>query len=316
VLFRSVVAVVIPWILLTKKDSTAAVAWCLVVLLMPLVGALLFWMFGYNYLLRRMRRGRFARPLFRERHSHPPGSEPPREGAGPPGERDLSRLALEVNAFPARDGNAVALYPETRAAFAALLDAIGRARNHVHLEYFILRGDATGKELLELLTRKAKEGVEVRLLYDALGCWYLNRELLRPLAAAGGKVAGFLPLNPVRSLIRVNLRNHRKITVVDGRVGFTGGMNIGDEYLGLKPAFGYWRDAFLRLEGPAVADLQRVFCEDWDFASQETLGGPAYFPDLPPAGEARVQVAESGPDQEINTLREIYFMAIDRKSVV
>jgi cardiolipin synthase len=108
----------------------------------------------------------------------------------------------------------------------------------------------------------------------------------------------------------VNLRNHRKIVVIDGRVGFTGGMNIGDEYLGLNHYFGYWRDEFLRLEGPAVAGLQRIFTEDWDFARQEPLDGDAYFPELPPAGDAAVQVVESGPDQEINSIREVFFGAI------
>src|SRR5919202_3585253 len=142
--------------------------------------------------------------------------------------------------------------------------------------------------MLRLLARKPKDGAESRLLYDALGSVHLPRRALPPLVEAGGRVAAFLPLNPLHSLIRVNLRNHRKITVVDGRVGFTGGMNIGDEYLGKDPAFGYWRDEFLKLEGPAVAGLQRVFVEDWDFATHEALDRPAYFPELPPAGDAVV----------------------------
>src|SRR5262249_43100353 len=145
------------------------------------------------------------------------------------------------------------------------------ARQYVHLEYFIFRSDATGERLLELLTRKAKEGVEVRLLFDAMGSLHLKGRALRPLQEAGGQLAAFLPLNPLHSLIRVNLRNHRKITVVDGRVGFTGGMNIGDDYLGKNPRLGYWRDCFIRLEGPAVSDLQRVFSEDWEFARREAL---------------------------------------------
>jgi cardiolipin synthase len=110
--------------------------------------------------------------------------------------------------------------------------------------------------------------------------------------------------------VQVNLRNHRKIVVVDGREALTGGMNIGDEYLGKSARFGYWRDTFLRLEGPAVAGLQRIFTEDWDFAARESLNSPAYFPELSASGEATVQVVESGPDQERNSIREIYFAAI------
>jgi cardiolipin synthase len=297
-----VIAVFIPWVLLTKKDPTSAAWWCLLVIFLPVFGGLLFWAFGYNYLLRRTRHRRLRQSLFRERHLAEQAAEP-----GDPD--DLARLAVRVRAFPPVAGNAVTAYRETNAAFSDLLDAIGQARHHVHLEYFILRDDESGNRLLALLAEKAKEGVEVRLVYDAMGCVHLPRRALRPLEEAGGRVAAFLPLNPLRSLIRVSLRNHRKITVVDGRVAFTGGMNIGDEYLG-KGRLGYWRDAVLRVEGPAAGQLQRVFCEDWEFATRDRLDGPAYFPEVAPAGPVSVQVAASGPDQEVNTIREIYFAAI------
>jgi cardiolipin synthase len=297
-------AVFIPWVLLTKKDAQSAVAWCLVVLLMPFVGALVFWGFGNNYLFRRTRRRRMSRSLFRERNQAPVEGEDPTDPA------DLGRLAQRLRAFPPAPGNAVTLYPETETAFEALLAAIESARDHVHLEYFILRSDETGERLVSLLARKAKDGVEVRLLFDAMGCLHLPRRALEPLQQAGGRTAAFLPLNPVRSLVRFNLRNHRKITVVDGRVAFTGGMNIGDEYLGKSRRLGYWRDSFVRVEGPAAAQLQRVFCEDWEFATHLTLGGGRYFPSAQSAGTADVQIASSGPDQEVNTIREIYFAAI------
>jgi cardiolipin synthase len=298
-----VVLVVIPWVVLTKKEPTAAVAWCLVVLLVPLFGALMFWAFGSNYLLHSVRHRRRDPGLFRDRH-FTPGEAPPLADPS-----DLAALAVRVRAFPVVPGNAVTIYHETTTAFADLLAAIEAARHHVHLEYFILRSDATGTQLFDLLTKKAKDGVEVRLLYDAMGSLHLRRRSLRPLMEAGGRVAAFLPLNPVRSLIRVSLRNHRKITVIDGRRAFTGGMNIGDEYLGKSRRMGYWRDSFLRVDGPAAGQLQRVFCEDWEFAARETLG-TTYFPEVEPAGPHRVQVASSGPDQEINTIREIYFAAI------
>src|SRR5262249_1204683 len=120
----------------------------------------------------------------------------------------------------------------------------------------------------------------------------------------------FFPLNRLRSLIQVNMRNHRKIVVVDGRIGFTGGMNIGDPYLGMDPHIGYWRDTFLRVDGPVVAGLQDTFTEDWDFTTREALTGPDYFPDVEPAGDSVVQIAAGGPDQEVNCVREIYFMGM------
>ncbi|MGH7221869.1 MAG: cardiolipin synthase, partial [Gemmataceae bacterium] len=299
------VLVCLPWILLSKKEAPATVAWCLLVLFLPLLGAFCYWAFGNNYLLHRVRHRRGEHSGHRK-HPYPDGL--PHQSDR--GEHDLGELAERVNAYPMRRGNALTVYHETEHAYNALLDAIEAAQHYVHLEYFILRSDATGDRLLELLARKAREGVEVRLLYDAMGCLHLKNRSLRPLREAGGKVAGFLPLNPLHSLIRVNLRNHRKITIVDGRIGFTGGMNIGDEYLGKSPAFGYWRDSFLRLEGPAVADLQRVFSEDWEFARRETLSEAKYAPPQPDAGDVSVQIADSGPDQEVNTIREIYFLAI------
>jgi cardiolipin synthase len=307
-----IIILVIPWVLLTKKDATAALAWCLIVVFVPVLGALLFWVFGYNY-VRRLRRKRQHRAAFRR--EHPPRTQWAGRASGEndddePAEPDLARLARKVRAFPMSHGNHVALYHETQQAYAVLLDTIAQARHHVHLEFYIFRSDATGQRLTDLLTQKAKEGVEVRLLYDAMGCVRTRQAMFRPLRQAGGKVSAFLPLNPLRSHIQVNLRNHRKIVVVDGQVAFTGGMNIGDEYLGKDPYFGYWRDQFLRLEGPAVGGLQRVFVEDWDFAVGEALDGPAYFPELPPAGTALVQVVESGPDQEINSIRELFFAAI------
>ncbi|HXG09681.1 MAG TPA: cardiolipin synthase [Gemmataceae bacterium] len=321
------IAIAIPWVLMTKKESTSAVAWCLLVLLVPLFGVLLFWVFGHNHISRPLRRKRLHRVLFRAAHPAGPASGPGERADAPlsastgrltPAAHppltaafdDLGQLALRVNAFPIRNGNAVTWYHDTQQAFDALLQAIRGARRHVHLQYFIFRPDAAGRQLLELLTQKAKEGVEVRLLYDAMGGRTLGRRFLRPLEQAGGKVGVFLPLNPLRSRIQINLRNHRKITIIDGQVAFTGGMNIGDEYLGRNAYFGYWRDEVLRLEGPAVADLQRIFVEDWDFARHEVLVHDAYFPPPNEVGDAVVQVAESGPDQEINTIREIYFAAI------
>jgi cardiolipin synthase A/B len=304
------VLLVIPWILMTKRNSTAAIAWCLVVLLMPLMGALLFWVFGYNHVSRPLRRVQQQRSAFRARH-------PPRLQEAARGKEDdiptwcnLGEIACKVRAFPVSDGNAVVLYHDTAVAFEALLTALAQARHHIHLEFFIVRNDATAARLIGVLADKALAGVEVRLLYDAMGSVNLKGRTLRPLLKAGGRANAFLPLNPLRSRIQVNLRNHRKIVVIDGQVAFTGGMNVGGEYLGLDDEFGYWRDSFLKLEGPAAAGLQRVFCEDWHFACCEELNDDAYFPEPFCTGDAVVQVVESGPDQEVKAIRELYFAAI------
>jgi cardiolipin synthase len=306
----ALMAFVIPVVLVKKRDSSAAVAWCLVVILTPIAGSLLFWVFGFNYVQRRVTRKRTHGRAFRV--AHPPKRREATRGAGQadPGDHPLEAIARAVDAFPVSPGNEVMLYHDTGDAFAAILDAVRAAQHHVHLEFFIFRGDAVGRRLVNLLAEKARAGVEVRLLVDAVGSLFLSWRLFRQFRDAGGLVDTFLPVNPMRSWIQVNLRNHRKIVVIDGRVAFTGGMNIGDEYLGRSRQFGHWRDTMLKVEGPAVAALQQVFVEDWHFASSQSLDEEPYFPEVAARGEHAVQVVDSGPDQDVNALREVHFAAI------
>jgi cardiolipin synthase len=322
--------VTIPWVLLTKRDSTSAVAWCLLVFFVPIFGSVFFLLFGYQHLHRRLKKKRKHKEIFRLTHGPMPSEV--ESAADQPDEawRGICGLAGRFGAFPVCGGNLVTFYHEGISATEAIRDAIRSARHHVHLEYFIVQPDEAGRGLLELLAEKAKEGVQVRLMYDAMGSRKLHRRVLEPLQNAGGQCAPFLPLNPLRRHIQVNMRDHRKIVVVDGRVAFTGGLNIGDEYLGKVPRFGFWRDTHMRLEGPVVSSLQRVFIEGWDFAKEEDLRGPEYFPPLPvirgapnptlkstedlpahpPLSNCTLQVIPSGPDMELKSIREIYFAAV------
>jgi cardiolipin synthase len=314
------------WVLMTKTDSTSAVAWCLLVIFAPFLGSLMFLIFGYQHVSRPLRRKRlhkqqFKLPAYLARQAAPgpaPAAGPAREEACEATlEEGLCRLAQRFDGYPVTRGNKVALYHEGRPAYDAMLEAIRGARHHIHMETFIFQPDETGCEFLEAFTRKAKEGVRVRLVYDAMGSLRLHQSRLREFRAAGARACAFLPLDPLRRRSQVNMRNHRKILVVDGRVAFVGGLNVGDEYLGKVPRFGFWRDTHFRLEGPAVHDVQRVFVEDWDFASGERVRdweegerGRQYFPALEGEGDCPVQVIESGPDREMKAIREIYFAAI------
>jgi cardiolipin synthase A/B len=316
--FLSVVLLVvtIPWILLTKRDSTSAVAWCLLVFFVPIFGSILFVLFGYQHIHRPLKRKRKHKQIFGLTHA-PLGKDIFGTEESSSSCDGLRGLASRFGAFPVASGNHVTFYHEGVSAMKAMQEAIAAARHHIHLEYFIVQADGTGRALLELLTKKAKEGVQVRLMYDAMGSRVLRRRVLQALREAGGKCSPFMPLNPLRRHIQVNMRDHRKILIVDGRVAFTGGLNIGDEYLGKVPRFGFWRDTHMRLEGPAVAALQRVFIEGWDFAAEEDLRGAEYFPSthqkpLTPSqlSDVSVQVIPSGPDMELKSIREIYFAAI------
>lgn len=299
------IVLTIPWILMTKKEASSAIAWCLVVFMLPILGPLFFVIFGYQHVHRPLRRKREHRKHF---HARDAGSG--REAGTSEDQGPMATLARRFGASPVIDGNRVELFHDGTLAFKGLLEAIGAARHHIHLEYFIIQPDSACDALFLRLIERARAGVEVRLLYDAMGSRRLKKRHLRGLTDAGVRSSVFLPLNPLRRRIQVNMRNHRKIAVIDGEVAFTGGLNVGQEYLGLVDRFGYWRDSQVRVEGPAVRALQRIFIEDWDFASGETLNGPAYLPGLAQAGAHAVQVIASGPDRDLNGIRELYFAAI------
>jgi cardiolipin synthase len=296
------------WVLHLKRDSMSAIAWSLTVLLLPFVGAFLFFIFGYQSVTRPLARRRHRRSAYKKLFGMPTG----KPGADIPDRWDtLAKLGHHGDGFPVTAGNAVTLYHDGEPAFEAMLEAIRSAKHHVHIQFFIFRSDNSGRRFIDALCECAGRKVEVRFLYDSVGSYNLKGSLLRQLTTAKGYCAAFLPiLNPIYRL-RVNLRNHRKILVVDGRVGFTGGLNIGDEYLGLHPKFGLWRDTHVRVEGPAVEGLQRVFLEDWHFGADEAVHGEDYFPkwDTLP-GRSMVQVVHSGPDADYKAIRETYFAGI------
>jgi cardiolipin synthase len=301
----------LPWILSVKKESTSAVAWCLVVLFLPIVGFILFVQFGYTSIHRPLKRKRSHRAGFEARH---PGVAKTGKARGidtiDHGWQGLGDLAERLGAYPMSRGNEVFQYHETAPAFEALFKAIEGATRHIHLEYYIVQPDSTGRGLIERLAEKARQGVKVRLLYDAVGSFGLKQGFLRPLRKAGGKATAFLNVNPLRRRFQINLRNHRKVAVIDGRLGFIGGCNVGDEYLGLTRRWGYWRDATIGLRGPAVASLQRLFIEDWDFASGETLKDTSYFPAPEGGGDGVVQIISSGPDQPNRSIRDVLLAAM------
>jgi cardiolipin synthase len=302
-----ITALTLVWVLHLKRETMSAIAWSLTVILVPFLGAFLFFLFGYQWVARPLRRKQRRLRLFKQLcvWSSEASVPVPRRW------QMLARLAEHTEGFPVTAGNAVQFYHEGKPLYAALLEAIESAQHHVHIQFFIFRSDACGEQVIEALGHAARRGVKVRFLYDSIGAHDLSRRLLRQLRRCGGQHAPFLPvLNPFYRL-RVNLRNHRKIVVVDGRVAFIGGFNIGREYLGQDRRYGQWRDTHLRLEGPAVAGLQRLFLEDWHFASNEAVSGEEYYPPwTKPQGEVLAQVVASGPDSEYKAIRETYFAAI------
>lgn len=319
------VAGFIIWVLMTKSDSNSAVAWCLLLFFVPFLGVIMYLLFGYQHVRRRLNRKRRHKAAYHDppapktytsftqwAHDQKPPPGPPSE----PSTMGLAALAAKFGASPVTDGNRVDFYVNGPPAFDAMIEAIRGARHHIHLEFFIVEPDRLGKRFRTELMKKAAEGVKVRLLYDAMGSRRLSRRFLAPLHKVGGQSSAFLSLSLWRRRFQVNMRNHRKILIVDGEVGFIGGLNIGDEYMGESKYFGYWRDTHLRIHGPAVVDLQRVFFEDWDFAADEHIGegddddDSPYFRAKAGGGSFPLQIIDSGPDQDYKAIREVLFAAL------
>jgi cardiolipin synthase len=305
----------VPWALFQKrKQPVSTLAWITAIVALPYAGAVLFLLLGINRVERRaalklQSRQQIGRVV--------PGLAPfqilPGE-AFDPQVRRLLRLADRVASTKCCFGNSIEIVADTNRTLGLIEQAIGSAKVSIHLEYYIFRRDKTGYRLRDLLIRKAVEGVKVRFLFDGVGSMFLGRRFLAPMLKAGITVASALPGASFRERWSLNLRNHRKIVIVDGAIGFTGGMNIGDEYIGRNPSLGYWRDTHLRLLGPVVLQLQQVFAEDWFFATGEEPAGPAWYPATEQAGDQLAQVVAGGPEAEMDVFHSLFFAAINEAS--
>jgi cardiolipin synthase len=303
---------VVPFVILRRKDPAATVAWILTLLFIPLVGILVFFLFG---------RDRIRAPKKRESDAqvkaHMLAVTLADEATAralieradlTPLERSLFRVGANLTHANVTSGNKVTVFPNGDAVYDALGAAIDRARVRVCAEYYLIRNDATGAWFRDRLAAAAARGVEVRLLCDGFGSFEVGPRWMRPLKKAGARIARFLPLRSIL-LEPVNLRNHRKIVVVDGSTAFTGGLNIGDEYRGTMPGLGAWRDLHLQIDGPAARELERTFIQDWAFASHEIVE-PLPASSIAPQGSASIAVVPSGPDTKNEAIHRMFFGAI------
>lgn len=309
---------VIAGVLLTRRrDPSATLAWILFIVFMPFLGALVYLLFGRTRLQQTVKRSqrayeRIQEILFR--------FDVQQQWRATPSEnldaRTISQISLgnALASTPASQGNAVQVLDGAAATYTEMLSAIQDATDHIHVEFYIIQPDVVGKRLRDQLALRAAEGIEVRVLCDAIGCMKLPAKFWHPLIIAGGHAAYFRPvlkgIPRIRQRDRVDLRNHRKVIVVDGRIGFTGGINIGREYLGMDPSIGQWRDTHLRTEGPAVLSLQESFLHDWLMTTSEVLDDERYFPTCARGGDNLVQVIDSGPDQSWAAMELYYCQAI------
>lgn len=305
-------------VILHKRDARAAIAWVGLIWLAPGAGALLYTIFGVNRIRRRAialgRARRRAQTAVEPLEQTVPDTTPPTGHAGLAG---LASLGGAVSRRPLLAGNRVTPLENGDAAYPAMLDAIDHATTSVALSSFIFAADGIGRRFVDALARAARRGVQVRVLVDGAGARYSRPAIHGVLRRAHVPVARFLPVLSGRGFVFNNLRNHRKILVVDGRLGFSGGMNIRDLHIvGAGPRHAT-RDVQFRLAGPVVRQLQEVFAEDWAFVTRETLDGPAWYPDLAPAGPTAARVLSDGPDDDFEVVRSVLLgaLAAARESV-
>lgn len=270
-------------ILRQQSRPAVSIAWLLSILLIPYLGVPAYLLFGGRKLYRWAGRKRY---LY-ERIS---GTDDPRP------ENLIERVLLTAGMPPARRENHVEVITNGVEAYHRTLELIDSAKESIDIMTFILGRDDVGRAVVNRLAKRASEGVKVRLLLDALGCFWTRGRFADPVREAGGEVAIFMPMLPLRRKWSANLRNHRKISIFDGETAMIGGMNLATEYMGPEPNEQRFIDTSTLIEGPTVHDLAIVFASDWQFATdEESIRHPA-----PPAGsnygDAEAQMVASGPD--------------------
>lgn len=304
-------------IIYDTTSNNKTLAYLLLVIFIPLVGILFYFSFGINYRKRRL----FSRKLIEDDELRMKlireiilKSELNLKNNSHIGDaKGLVHLLLRDTISPLTTGNAVKLLQNGEEKFPEVIATLNAATHHIHIEYYIYEDDAIGNEIKRILIKKAREGVRVRLIYDAFGSRSLRRKFINDLRSAGAEIYPFNRIHFRPLANRLNYRNHRKIIVVDGHVGFVGGINISDRYINgsdtrrrrfrRKPLV-YWRDTHLRIDGPGVQYLQYLFFCDWNFCAKQRLQPNELYFNVQKSvgGDENVQIAAGGPDSPLSTI--------------
>ncbi|MBF4695646.1 cardiolipin synthase [Fusibacter sp. Q10-2] len=298
-------------IFLENKNPSRTVAWLLVLTLIPLLGFLCYILFGRSYRKKSLSKSKHLADSDRLLHAAKVQQglidyiELPNSGNAH--NKRLMQLILNNAKAPFSLKNEINVLTNGINKFNRLIGCIERAKEHIHIEYFIIKDDQIGNEIRRLLIEKAKKGVKVRLIYDAVGSFRLSKYYIDSLKRAGVEVYPFFPVAFPLFSRDLNYRNHRKIVVVDGVVGFVGGLNIGDEYLGKSNRFNFWRDTHLEIKGEAVYALQTIFLNDWNYVSKQVVDGAQYFPEHLIEKQALIQIVASGPDSEWQAILQAFY---------
>ena len=315
-------------IILENRDPTKTMAWLLIFIVLPGVGLIIYCFLGRNIRKRKLfHTQKLASDikennLFKNMESIEELVELEQisiknnklldDRNYEEIKKKVVSLLLNTGKFPFTSNNDVKIFIDGNEMFESLLKDIENAKEHIHLEYFIIKNSDIGIKIKDLLIKKAKSGVKVKILYDDVGCWrfWFHRKFFNDMKKVGIQISAFLPATFPFIGGKLNYRNHRKIVIIDGHIGYTGGINIGDEYMGKNKKFGYWRDTHIRIEGSSVYMLQMVFLTDWYYTTKKAEFEPKYFPKLEHKGNSMIQVVATGPDSDWEAIHYAYFSAI------
>ena len=298
-------------ILLENRAPGKTVAWLCILGFLPGLGFILFVVFGrktHGHLFpnKHIPNNRLVKTV-RQQTDYYHGDMLPQPTNS---HHKLISLLMNSGFAPITLHNQVEILLNGGEKFQALFNALEGANNHIHLSYFIFKDDEIGGDVLKILARKVVEGVEVRVLLDGMGSMSISGGFIRSMRQAGIQAEWFFPIRFPYITSRLNLRYHRKIVVVDGRTGFMGGLNIGDEYLSRDAKLGFWRDTHLKLEGEAVHTLQSIFLNDWYFVTHQEIQGGHYFPQTSISQVLPVQIVGDGPDSNWTSILQGLFNVI------
>ena len=315
-IFIILIAFIIIVIFFENREPSKTAAWLLILIALPVVGFVLYVYFGQNFRKKR---------IFKQKDTID--------------ESDLDRMiefqyerVQDANAFVDEDiykhkklislllknskspftmNNHSKVLTNGKETFTEIFKAIHSAKHHVNVEYYIVKDDKIGNIMRKLLILKARQGVKVRFIYDGLGSRKLSKKYVRSLQDAGVEVSVFLPVKIPFLNSKLNFRNHRKIVVVDGKTGFIGGLNVGDEYWVGSDTLGFWRDTHFKIQGEAVYILQYIFLMDWYYTTgKKIMEYKRFFPEHKFYGEELIQIAASGPDHPWEGIQQAYFTSI------
>lgn len=302
-------------ILLENRNPLKTHSYLLLLLLLPILGIIIYLFFGQNHRKRRIfSKRQLINTAFGQRYVDEHLDRTHRSQLPDiPHVNSYTKLInfLNRDLSPLSSRNKVTILKNGEQKLESLMEALKSARSHIHLEYYIFSDDTVGKQIIELLKTKAKEGVEVRMIIDSVGSFALKKHFYEDLRAAGIQAYEFMPVLFPLFTSKINYRDHRKIVIIDGTVGFTGGINLDERYINTEQNPSYWRDTHLKIEGDAVKSLQLLFILNWQFVCGENwLPSEKYFPSVSIHKDDYVQINASGPDWELASIMESFFLAI------